>query len=1121
MSRKRFSLQFFFILLTGFFLGHDLSAQSITPVFFGQNAWMPDTIGQASNCTQPPCILYGSLHNKWGKIAESGAGSIRYGGIQVDRNMPTHYQYIKVIDSIRAKGMEPIIEVPYHNGRYSASQAAALVQYINVTKGRNIKYWIIGNEPDLEYSFTTASQVAAYIRPFASAMKAVDPGIKIVGPETSWYNTNIINGLTTPGGPDDITGTDANGRYYVDILSFHTYGYNGTQTRADMITKLTASNGYQDHLVALNTRLVNCNSYHGRSGTNSLRSAVTEANVNYQNSTSDNLNGTGVQSFIGGQFVAEMYGLGLKNNLAFINMWSVVEGNNTALNIGYIDSQTGQKKPAYYHFQMMAQNFAGNYISSTSNQTNVKVFSCQNNGTTTVMMMNEDLTNNFSYTIRLNNATVSGTAPLKISVNGNIAQEYSDVLTNQSTILLFFNQQGQLIKRISYGLAAQAASNLPPVTTLFNPTVAVTGINAPVNVTQPSELTKCTGQQAVLSVNSGTNNSRWYDAASAGNLLGNGSSYTLQTSGSGAQTVYAEAYNTGTVSARTPVTVSVQSAPVVTANSGSICAGGSFSILASGASTYSYSSGSNVVSPAASTSYSVWGISSAGCLSAAPAISSVTVNSLPQITVANGTICPGASFVLTPSGAATYTFSSGSSTVSPNSNTSYSVYGRSASGCNAANPAVAVVSVLQPPVITVNSGTICSGDQFVMQPGGASSYTFSSGSASVSPTSSATYSVYGSNGSCAATVPAIASVQVLARPTVSVNSGTICQGQSFTIQPSGAATYTVQNAGFVLSPSQSTVYFVTGTAANGCLSSNTAPSIINVNNGFSIGVNSGSICKGQSFTLSPWGASSYTYSSGSPVVSPNSTAVYTVSASNGGMCVAYATATVTVNNNPQITVNSGQICAGSVFTMTPSGAETYTFSNGSAYARPTANASYTVHGTSSKGCKSHSGAVANVAVYNNPVVTVAASSTVNCEGNNVQLKASGANTYQWSDGQTGESVNVTATGIQSFTVTGITSDGCENKATVVLRTDNCTGIAAQGAVNTNISVYPNPFQSELNILTVQDATLRVLDIGGRELRKMELHEGINTLDFSGLTPGVYVMRVESAAGVQTAKVIRR
>ena len=114
-------------------------SQSISEQFFGVNAWMPDTIGNASACIDPPCILNGKLHKKWNDVKNSGAKIVRFGGIAPDKNKPTNFQYIRMIDSIRAKGMEPIIQVPFRNYRYSAQQAAAIVNYINITMSRNIK----------------------------------------------------------------------------------------------------------------------------------------------------------------------------------------------------------------------------------------------------------------------------------------------------------------------------------------------------------------------------------------------------------------------------------------------------------------------------------------------------------------------------------------------------------------------------------------------------------------------------------------------------------------------------------------------------------------------------------------------------------------------------------------------------------------------------------------------------------------------------------------------------------------------------------------------------------------------------------------------------------------------
>jgi len=445
-------------------------AQAISSHFFGQNAWMPDTIGTV--------FLNGKLYQNWANIKDSKASIMRFGGISPDENMPTNFQYIKMIDAMRANGMEPVMQVPFYKNRYTAQQAATIVHYVNVTMGRNVKYWVIGNEPDLAYSFTSASQVAAYIKPYASAMKAIDPGILTIGPECAWYNQNIINGLTTPNGPDDITGKDANGRFYVDIISFHFYGFNGTQTRAEVISKINSPNQLQANLTALNVRLNTCNAAHNRSGASTLKTAITEANVNYINDASDNLSGVGANSFVGGQFIAEMMATGMKNSVDFINLWSVVEGNNNQLNIGYIDAVTGNKKPSFYHFKMLAENFSGNFLSGTTNQANVKAFASKNAQNTTVMLLNQDLTNNYNFTVRLNTVAVSGASALKININAGIAIEYNAVIPSQSSMLLVFNSQGVLIKKMEYSLTTHALANLPPTVTNYTAGNVTTSVNA-------------------------------------------------------------------------------------------------------------------------------------------------------------------------------------------------------------------------------------------------------------------------------------------------------------------------------------------------------------------------------------------------------------------------------------------------------------------------------------------------------------------------------------------------------------------------------------------------------------------------------------------------------------------
>ncbi|HXB40651.1 MAG TPA: T9SS type A sorting domain-containing protein [Bacteroidia bacterium] len=480
MKKLKKIIQSALLVISLLFSVENIQAQVISPHFFGQNAWMPDTIGNAAACTEPPCVLYGKLYQEWGNIKNSHASIIRFGGIAADKNIPTDYQYIRMIDSIRANGMEPVIQVPFRNYRYTAQQAADIVKFINVISGRHIKYWIIGNEPDLGYSYTSAAQIAAYIKPFSSAMKNTDPSILIIGPECAWFNQNIINGLTTPNGPDDITGKDSYGRYYIDIISFHTYPFDGTQSRDQVISKLTSAGSLQDNLIYLNTRIASCNNAHGRNGNSVLKTAITEANIDWQNNAGDNLYGVGASSFIGGQFWAEMMGIAMKNGVDFINFWSVAEGNSAASNIGYIDAGTNSKKPSYYHFKLMAENFNGNYVNGTTNQVNVKSFGSQNSQQTSVLILNEDLTTNYNCTVRLNTAAIAGNSALKININAGIANEYNEVVQSQSSVLLIFNSAGVLIKKYEYSLIGNAVANLEPTYTLYG-TTAVASENKPDN----------------------------------------------------------------------------------------------------------------------------------------------------------------------------------------------------------------------------------------------------------------------------------------------------------------------------------------------------------------------------------------------------------------------------------------------------------------------------------------------------------------------------------------------------------------------------------------------------------------------------------------------------------------
>lgn len=447
------------------------SPAPISAHFFGVNAWMPYQIG--------PQVFNGSLASQWTNIQNSGAKIMRYGGHAVDEyadpdwsdsTTSTVAQSLALVDNMQSRGIEPVLAVPVYGDMYTPTKAKALVQAINVTYGRHVKYWIIGNEPEFSPYLNTTAQVASKIRSFSAAMKQADPSITIIGPELAWYDTNLLSALTDPASADDITGADpVTGRWYIDEFSYHFYnGFDGTQSRDAVIPILMQPGGFHDNLSALEARLANCNNAHGRSGSSALKIAITEANVNYRNTSSDDLWGGGAKSFVGGQWWAELMGIAMLHHVDFVTFWSTIEGSTTGGNeLGFIGADGTTKRPSYYHFQMLAQNFRGNATAASDNQPLVKTFAAKDSDQIAVLLMNQEYDTNFSYAVRLDLSTPAGGSALKVNVDAGTPMETSGTIVSQSTILLVFDSTGTLKKKIEYRLAGQADANWPPTVTTY------------------------------------------------------------------------------------------------------------------------------------------------------------------------------------------------------------------------------------------------------------------------------------------------------------------------------------------------------------------------------------------------------------------------------------------------------------------------------------------------------------------------------------------------------------------------------------------------------------------------------------------------------------------------------
>jgi hypothetical protein len=266
-----------------------------------------------------------------------------------------------------------------------------------------------------------------------------------------------------------------------------------------------------------------------------------------------------------------------------------------------------------------------------------------------------------------------------------------------------------------FWISSDAAGNLTTTGTFkaspdFNPSTSPTRVNTltaagnqdifvmklfpcalPVSASSATPLSKqtiCVSTTATLSATS-TGTVSWFSSATSTLAVGTGTNYTTPVMAAGNYTYYAEASTCAPSATRTAITLTVNALPVVTGNNGTICQGQSFTILPTGAVTYIYSSGSAIVTPTATTFYSIIGFDAIGCTSL-PAVSIVTVMPSPAITATSSSslLCVGESATLTASGVSSYTWSTGSNAasivVSPTVSTTYSVSSIGTNGCSRA-----------------------------------------------------------------------------------------------------------------------------------------------------------------------------------------------------------------------------------------------------------------------------------------------------------------------------------------------------------------------------------------------------------------------------------------------------
>ena len=321
---------------------------------------------------------------------------IRVGGYNNDANIPDVFnegQMDALIAYATAIGAQPIIQVPLladTNGQPpTADGAAAMVLYANVTKDYGVRYFSIGNEPDLYATQGLPSDASkpaipsygpsdycATARAYVSAMKAVDPTILIVGPDLAWkYQAESgANDWLPPilQGCGDL----------FDVVSIHRYPFNAAQ--ASLSAAATDAAKFRAVITSVQGILQ-------ATGYGQKPLALTEMNVAYDATTCglDASPGTVGSALWLADSLGTSMGLGLWTSA----IWNISDPENWSL--GFIgETSAHQPRPEYYAYLFYAQHVGPTLLGVTSAPAGVSVYASRNaaDNATEVILVNWNTT---------------------------------------------------------------------------------------------------------------------------------------------------------------------------------------------------------------------------------------------------------------------------------------------------------------------------------------------------------------------------------------------------------------------------------------------------------------------------------------------------------------------------------------------------------------------------------------------------------------------------------------------------------------------------------------------------------------------------------------------------------
>jgi hypothetical protein len=408
----------------------------------------PATVNVSVNASEGlgtiPSTAYGLNSAVWdsqmnvpqvqGLLQQAGVEMLRYPGGSYgdiyhwqDNTAPGGYVapgtgFDAFMGTVKKIGAQPMLIANYGTG--TPQEAAAWVQYANITKGYGAKYWEIGNEiygngyygADWEADNHATKSPATYasnVLQYASAMKAADPTIKIGAV------------LTLPGNwPDSVVASGDSGDWNKIVLSAAgsaidfviVHWYPSGSSAAGMLTEPAQAAG---ELAQLRQEI---DKYAGPNGPH-IGIAMTEVNSNVTKDTQPDA-----------LFGADTYLTALENGVFTVDWWDTHNGP-TAISTapdgatdyndyGVLSSGTcvgstcepplNTPFPTYYSIAMLSKlGLPGDtMVRAGTDQQIVAAHAVRNaNGDLSVMLVNKDPANAYQVSLHYAGYTPAAAAP--------------------------------------------------------------------------------------------------------------------------------------------------------------------------------------------------------------------------------------------------------------------------------------------------------------------------------------------------------------------------------------------------------------------------------------------------------------------------------------------------------------------------------------------------------------------------------------------------------------------------------------------------------------------------------------------------------------------------------------